>query len=49
MTMVATPNPGMRRWQKKLFMALARNASDPFTYFGLPVDRTVVMGSHVTF
>ena len=28
---------------------VARNASNPVTYFGLPDDRTVVMGSHVTF
>ena len=41
--------PGMRRWRKKLFMALARNAANPVAYFGLPDDRTVVMGSHVTF
>ena len=39
----------MRRWRKRLFMALARNASNPVAYFGLPDDRTVVMGSHVTF
>ena len=33
MTIVATSAPGMRRWQKKLFMALARNASDPVVHF----------------
>ena len=49
MTIVATSAPGMRRWRKKLFMALARNASNPVAYYGLPDDRTVVMGSHVTF
>jgi hypothetical protein len=30
-------------------MANARNASDPVAYFGLPDDRTVATGSHVTF
>jgi len=49
MTIVATAAPGLSRWRKKLFMALARNASNPVAYFGLPDDRTVVMGSHVKF
>ena len=49
MTIVPTGAPGMSRWRKKLFMALARNASSPVEYFGLPDDRTVAMGSHVTF
>ena len=49
MTIVDTAAPGMRRWRKKLFMALARNASNPVAYYGLPDDRTVVMGSRVTF
>jgi KUP system potassium uptake protein len=49
MTIVPTDAPTMRRWRKKLFMAVARNASNPVTYFRLPDDRTVVMGSHVTF
>jgi KUP system potassium uptake protein len=49
MTMVATSAPGMARWRKRLFMAVARNATNPVAYFGLPDERTVVMGSHVTF
>jgi KUP system potassium uptake protein len=49
MTIVRSDAPTMRRWRKKLFMAVARNAANPVTYFGLPDDRTVVMGSHVTF
>jgi len=28
---------------------LARNASNPVAYFGLPDERTIVMGSHVSF
>jgi KUP system potassium uptake protein len=39
--------PGMRRWRKRLFLALAHNAANPADYFGLPPDRTIVMGSHV--
>jgi KUP system potassium uptake protein len=49
MTIVPTDAPTMRRWRKKLFMTVARNSANPVTYFRLPDDRTVVMGSHVTF
>jgi KUP system potassium uptake protein len=42
-----TRAPGMPQWRKILFLALARNAADPAAYFGLPVDRTVTMGSPV--
>ena len=42
-----TRDPGMARWRKVLFLALAHNAADPAAYFGLPVDRTVTMGSPV--
>jgi KUP system potassium uptake protein len=42
-----TDDPGMRRWRKRLFIAMARNASSPVEHFGLPSDRTVVMGSQV--
>ena len=49
MTLVADDAPGMTRWRKRLFLAMARNALDPAPYFGLPDDRTVAMGRHVTF
>ncbi|HUO72809.1 MAG TPA: potassium transporter Kup [Solirubrobacteraceae bacterium] len=39
--------PGMRPWRKKLFVMMARNAASPIEHFGLPVDRTVTMGSQV--
>jgi KUP system potassium uptake protein len=42
-----TSSPGMSRWRKVLFVTLAHNAANPAEYFGLPADRTVVMGSHV--
>jgi KUP system potassium uptake protein len=38
---------GMQAWRKRLFVALSRNAANPAAYFGLPVDRTVVMGSRI--
>ncbi|HET7588848.1 MAG TPA: KUP/HAK/KT family potassium transporter [Solirubrobacterales bacterium] len=37
--------PGMRRWRKRLFLASSHVASDAADYFGLPRERTVIMGS----
>jgi KUP system potassium uptake protein len=34
-------------WQKRLFVGLAHNAASPAAFFGLPVERTVVMGTRV--
>ena len=42
-----TRAPGMSRWRKQLFISLAHNAANPADYFGLPTERTVVMGTHV--
>jgi KUP system potassium uptake protein len=42
-----TSAPGMSRWRKLLFVTLAHNAANPAEVFGLPADRTVVMGTHV--
>jgi KUP system potassium uptake protein len=39
--------PGMSTWRKRLFIGLAHNAANPATYFKLPIDRTVVMGSRI--
>jgi KUP system potassium uptake protein len=44
---VPTDAPGMSRWRKRLFCALARLAADPIEYFVLPRERTVLMGAHV--
>jgi KUP system potassium uptake protein len=38
---------GMSSWRKRLFIGLAHNAASPAEYFGLPEDRTIVMGSHI--
>jgi KUP system potassium uptake protein len=47
MTMTPTRAPGMRRWRKLLFIAMARNATSPIEHFALPVDKTVIVSSHV--
>ena len=39
--------PGMTRWRKRLFVATARITTDAAEYFGLPRDRTVIMGSRI--
>jgi KUP system potassium uptake protein len=46
-TITPTDAPGMRPWRKNLFIAMARNASSAIDHFGLPGDRTVIMGSRV--
>ena len=47
MTIVPTNAPGMKRWRKKLFILMARNATSPIDAFGLPSARTVMTGSQV--
>jgi KUP system potassium uptake protein len=47
-TITPTGAPGMRRWRKAIFIAMARNASSPIAHFRLPSDRTVMMGSEVS-
>ncbi len=37
--------PGMARWRKRLFVATSHITADAAEYFGLPRDRTLIMGS----
>ena len=46
-TITPTDDPEMKTWRKNLFIAMARNASSAVDHFGLPGDRTVIMGSQV--
>jgi KUP system potassium uptake protein len=46
-TITSADTPGMRQWRKKLFITMARNASSAIDHFGLPGDRTVMMGAQV--
>ena len=39
---------GMPRWQDRLFIALAQNANDASSYFQIPTDRVVEIGTQVT-
>jgi KUP system potassium uptake protein len=47
-TIVPTDAPGMERWRKNLFVAMARNAASPIEHFRLPNARTVEMGSQIS-
>ncbi|HET6868015.1 MAG TPA: KUP/HAK/KT family potassium transporter [Solirubrobacteraceae bacterium] len=46
-TITPSDSPGMPRWRKSLFIAMARNASSAIEHFGLPTNRTVILGSQV--
>ena len=48
MTITESKQPEMAVWRKKLFLVMARNAASPIEHFGLPIDRTVMMGSQVS-
>ena len=45
--LTATDAPVLRAARKKLFIMMARNAASPIEHFGLPRDRTVIMGAQV--
>jgi KUP system potassium uptake protein len=41
------PKSELPRWQRRLFIALARSAEDVTTYFQIPTDRAVEVGTQV--
>ena len=45
--MKPTPKSEMPAWQDRLFVALARSAQDATTYFQIPTDRVVEVGTQV--
>jgi KUP system potassium uptake protein len=47
MTITPSRSSGMARWRKRMFITMARNATSPLDHFGLPVDKTVIVSSHV--
>jgi KUP system potassium uptake protein len=46
-TMVPSALPGMMLWRDKLFAFLARNAQRATTYFAIPINRLVEIGSRI--
>jgi KUP system potassium uptake protein len=43
-----SPHSGMPLWQDRLFIGLARSASDASDFFQIPTDRVVEIGTQVT-
>ncbi|GIE96241.1 potassium transporter Kup [Paractinoplanes rishiriensis] len=41
------PDPTMAVWRKRLFIATSYITADAAEHFGLPRERTVIMGSHI--
>jgi len=48
MTITDSERADMATWRRKLFLLMARNAASPIEHFGLPIERTVLMGSQVS-
>lgn len=46
-TLIATENHGMALWREKIFALMSKNATNATTYFCLPPNRVVEMGSQV--
>ncbi|MCX6141243.1 MAG: potassium transporter Kup [Candidatus Kapabacteria bacterium] len=46
-TLTVKDSVGMARWRKEIFVFLHRNSRTPARYFGIPVKRTLEVGSHV--
>ena len=44
----ASATSGMPTWQDKIFILLARNADDASSYFRIPTNRVVEIGTQVT-
>jgi KUP system potassium uptake protein len=47
--LVADHHQGMARWRKRLFAFMARNATRPMAFYGLPLERVVEIGTPIEF
>lgn len=47
-SILSDPHSGMPRWQDKLFISLARNATSATEFFKIPTDRVVEVGTQVS-
>lgn len=47
-TLTVQDSEGMSRWRKEIFVFLHRNSRTPAKYFGIPVKRTLEVGSHLS-
>ena len=46
-TLIASPHPGMAIWREKLFAWMLRNAATAMSFFRLPTNRVVELGSQI--
>jgi len=46
-TIIASAFPGMARWRERLFIQMARNAENAMTFFNIPTNRVIELGSQV--
>jgi KUP system potassium uptake protein len=46
-TLLATNQPGMAIWRERLFALMSRNAQSAMTFFRIPPDRVLELGSQV--
>lgn len=46
-TLIPTEKPGMPIWREHLFAAMVRNSETPMSFFKLPPNRVVELGSQV--
>jgi len=46
-TVIPTIAPGMALWREKLFVSMSRNAGSATTYFKIPTNRVVELGTQV--
>ena len=46
-TLISTSRPGMARWREHLFIFMSRNARTATSFFGLPANRVVELGTQV--
>lgn len=46
-TIISSELPGMARWREHLFIQMARNAENAMTFFNIPTNRVIELGSQV--
>jgi KUP system potassium uptake protein len=46
-TLIPTRRPGMALWREKLFVSMSRNAGSVTSYFKIPTNRVVELGTQV--
>jgi KUP system potassium uptake protein len=46
-TIISTGIPGMALWREHLFITLARNAESAMSFFKIPTNRVIELGSQV--